>query len=104
MCIRDSGKKVEHMPKASVIRSVSSPHTEIRIEDWHESLKKTEMVDFELQHTAIDSVSDEKLEVKNFSISYFAYPRNYLGTYLSFSTVCLFLIDLCRWTFWSTSQ
>ena len=58
-----NGKKVEHMPKASVIRSVSSPQTEIRIEDSHESLKKTQMVDFELQHRAIDSISDEKLEV-----------------------------------------
>ena len=51
------------MPKASVIRSVSSPQTEIRIEDSHESLKKTQMVDFERQHNAIDSISDEKLEV-----------------------------------------
>ena len=58
-----NGKTVEHMPKASVIRSVSSPQTEIRIEDSHESLKKTQMVDFERQHNAIDSISDEKLEV-----------------------------------------
>ena len=58
------------MPKASVLRSVSSPHTEIRIEDSHESLKKTHTVDFEHQHNAMNSISDEKLEVYMFSISY----------------------------------
>ena len=58
------------MPKASILRSVSSPHTEIRIEDSHESLKKTHTVDFEHQHNAMNSISDEKLEVYMFSISY----------------------------------
>ena len=65
-----NGKKVEHMPKASVTRSVSSPQTEVRMEDSYESLKKTHTVDFEHQHKAINSINDEKLEVQMFSISY----------------------------------
>ena len=64
-----NGKKVEHMPKASVIRSISSPQTEIRVEDSYESLKKTHTVDFEHQHKTINSINDEKLEVQMLSIS-----------------------------------
>ena len=64
-----NGKKVENMPKASVIRSLSSPQTEIRIEDSHESLKKKHTVDFDHQHKTINSISDEKLEVHMFYIS-----------------------------------
>ena len=68
-----NGKKVEHMPKTSVIRSLSSPQTEIRIEDSHESLKKTHTVDFDHRHKAMNSISDEKLEVDMFSISNLTY-------------------------------
>ena len=61
------------MPKASVIRSISTPHTEIRIEDSHESSKKTHMVDFEHHQKAMNSISDEKLEVPMFLISCLMY-------------------------------
>ena len=54
------------MPKASVIRSISTPQTEIRIEDSDESLKKTHTVDFEHHQKAMNSISDEKLEVPMF--------------------------------------
>ena len=93
------------MPKASVIRSVSSPQTEIRIEDSYESLKKTHAVDFEHQLKTINSINDEKLEVQMLSISNYTYPRNYIfGSYLYNITMYFFLTDLCRWTIRSTSQ
>ena len=68
-----NGKKIQDMPKASVIRSISTPHTEIRIEDSHESSKKTHMVDFEHHQKAMNSISDEKLEVPIFLISCLMY-------------------------------
>ena len=61
-----NGKKIQDMPKASVIRSISTPQTEIRIEDSDESLKKTHTVDFEHHQKAMNSISDEKLEVPMF--------------------------------------
>ena len=52
------------MQKASVIRSKSTPHTEIPIEDAHGSLRKTYAVEFEHPYKSMNSIGDEKLEVQ----------------------------------------